>query len=90
MVISVGWKKTFSELVPRYPGLFLTPAFTSFIFGPIELQSSGGDSFNHIRSGKFGLSFGLSCDFCRLWWYPPIVFDEPICNKAGSTLTSVK
>ena len=31
---TVGFKKTFTELVPRFPGLFLFPIFGLFTFGP--------------------------------------------------------
>ena len=31
---TVGFKKTFSELLPRFPGLFLFPIFGLFTFGP--------------------------------------------------------
>ena len=62
MVISVGWKKTFFELVPRYPGLIVMPAFTVFTFGPIRSSVSCcyGDSFGHRGIRQFGLSFDLS------------------------------
>jgi len=67
MVISVGWKKTFSELVPRSPGFLIMPALTCFTFGPVNFKSSGqgfccygGDSFDHFESREFGLSFDLS------------------------------
>ena len=66
MITSMGWKRTFTELVPRYPGLIMMPAFTSFTFGPIDTQANGfpfccgGDSFGNCRSGQLGLSFDFS------------------------------
>ena len=67
MVISVGWKKTFFELVPRYPGLIVMPAFTIFTFGPVRSSVSCcyGDSFGHCRTGQLGLSFDLS--WINIW-----------------------
>ena len=58
----MGWRKTFFELVPRYPGLILTPAFTNFTFGPVQSSESSycGDSIGHSRTGQFGMSFDLS------------------------------
>ena len=62
MVISMGWKMTCSELIPRYPGLLLMPVFTPFTFGPINRSHSGCCSGCNSKwtKGKFGLSFTFS------------------------------
>merc|ERR1712037_271058 len=39
MVCSVGFEKTFCDLLPKYPGLILIPVFSCFTFGPIDGKS---------------------------------------------------
>ena len=39
MVCSVGFEKTFCDLLPKYPGLILIPVFSCFTFGPIDVKS---------------------------------------------------
>ena len=39
MVCSVGFEKTFCDLLPKYPGLILIPIFSCFTFGPIDVKS---------------------------------------------------
>ena len=39
MVCSVGFEKTFCDLLPKYPGLILIPTFSCFTFGPIDVKS---------------------------------------------------
>ena len=39
MLCSVGFEKTFCDLLPKYPGLILIPIFSCFTFGPIDVKS---------------------------------------------------
>ena len=60
MVSAMGSKRTFFELLPNYPALFLMPAFTSFTFGPVDLFDDSMDgskplglSYNHTVLNTF-------------------------------------
>ena len=44
---TVGFKKTFTELVPRFPGLFLFPIFGLFTFGPKTHQNCQCPSYGN-------------------------------------------
>ena len=44
---TVGFKKTFTELVPRFPGLFLFPIFGLFTFGPKSHQNCQCPSYGN-------------------------------------------
>ena len=44
---TVGFKKTFTELVPRFPGLFLFPIFGLFTFGPKSKQNCQCSSYGN-------------------------------------------
>ena len=44
---TVGFKKTFTELVPRFPGLFLFPIFGLFTFGPKSHQTCQCSSYGN-------------------------------------------
>ena len=62
LIIAVGWKKTFCEILPKYPGLLLMPSLTNFTFGPVQPSETClcGDSIGHCRTGQLGMSYDLS------------------------------
>ena len=83
MIATMGWKRTFTELVPRYPGLILMPAFTGFTFGPIDTQANGlpfccGSVYTItlVLSCQGVLSCGVKLDnsgWIIAGYYPPII-----------------
>ena len=61
---TVGFKKTFTELVPRFPGLFLFPIFGLFTFGP---KSTKGCQCLSYGNNKMEISFTHTYVNLILW-----------------------
>ena len=61
---TVGFKKTFTELLPRFPGLFLFPIFGLFTFGPKSHQNCQCPSYGN---NKMQVSFLHTYVNLSLW-----------------------
>ena len=61
---TVGFKKTFTELIPRFPGLFLFPIFGLFTFGPKSHQNCQCPSYGN---NKMQVSFTHTYVNLSLW-----------------------
>ena len=81
MVCSIGFEKTFCDLLPKYPGLIFIPIFSCFSFGPIDVKSSC--CANGQRS--LGVSFGLTwLNMCTpLIWVLPLMYSYYVSITRG-------
>ena len=80
---TVGFKKTFTELVPRFPGLFLFPVFGLFTFGPKSQKTCQCPSY---QNNEMQVSFTHTYVNLSLWvlelfgvnkYIAPIYFTYP-------------
>ena len=63
---TVGFKKTFTKLIPRFPGLFLFPIFGLFVFGPKSQQNCQCPSYGN---NEMQVSFTHTYVNLSLWFF---------------------
>ena len=81
---TVGFKKTFTELIPRFPGLFLFPIFGLFTFGPKSEQDCQCPSYGN---NEMQISFPHTYMNLSLWVLG--FFAAALFHKSGIYLTDL-
>ena len=83
MVCSVGFEKTFCDLLPKYPGLIFIPIFSCFSFGSIDVKSSCCDLTCQNGQRSLGVSF------CLTWLNMCTTICVPLCVLLITSYNSI-